>query len=43
LNNNYEALKNRLRQLGFYTDLSDASNSQVIKPRFKIEPETQKV
>jgi len=39
LNNNYEALKNRLRQLGFYTDLSDASNSQVIKPRFKIEPE----
>ena len=43
LNNNYEVLKNRLRQLGFYTDLSDASNSQVIKPRFKIEPETQKV
>lgn len=39
LNNNYEALKNRLRQLGFYTDLSDASNSQVIKPRFKIELE----
>jgi len=24
------ALKDRLRQLGFYTDLSDASNSQVI-------------
>ncbi len=43
LNNNYEALKNRLRQLGFYTDLSDASNSQVIKPRFKIEPEVAKV
>ena len=39
LNNNYEALKSRLRQLGFYTDLSDASNSQVIKPRFKIEPQ----
>ncbi|MDD3744481.1 MAG: hypothetical protein PHX54_12720, partial [Lentimicrobiaceae bacterium] len=38
LSNNYEALKSRLRQLGFYTDLSDASNSQVIKPRFKIEP-----
>jgi len=38
LNNNYNALKERLRQLGFYTDLSDASNSQVIKPRFKIEP-----
>ena len=42
LNNNYEALKIRLRQLGFYTDLSDATNSQVIKPRFKIEPETNK-
>lgn len=37
LNNNYLALKERLRQLGFYTDLSDASNSQVIKPRFNIE------
>ncbi len=37
LNNNFLALKERLRQLGFYTDLSDASNSQVIKPRFKIE------
>jgi len=41
LNNNYEALKSRLRQLGFYTDLSDASNSQVIKPRFKIESKTR--
>lgn len=39
LNKNFMALKDRLRQLGFYTDLSDASNSQVIKPRFKIEPE----
>lgn len=39
LNNNFTALKERLRQLGFYTDLSDASNSQVIKPRFKVEPE----
>ena len=38
LNKNFLALKERLRQLGFYTDLSDASNSQVIKPRFKIEP-----
>ena len=38
LNNNFNALKERLRRLGFYTDLSDASNSQVIKPRFKIEP-----
>lgn len=39
LTNNFNALKDRLRQLGFYTDLSDASNSQVIKPRFKVEPE----
>ena len=33
---NYTALKDRLRQLGFFTDLSDASISQVIKPRFPI-------
>lgn len=39
LTNNFNALKDRLRQLGFYTDLSDASNSQVIKPRFNVEPE----
>jgi len=39
LSKNFAALKERLRQLGFYTDLSDASNSQVIKPRFRIEPE----
>ena len=38
INNNFLMLKERLRQLGFYTDLSDASNSQVIKPRFKIGP-----
>jgi len=33
---NYDALKTRLRQLGFFTDLADASNSQVIAPRFEI-------
>jgi hypothetical protein len=33
---NYSALKDRLRQLGFFTDLSDASISQVIRPRFPI-------
>jgi hypothetical protein len=33
---NYEALKSRLRQLGFYTDVSDASNSQLIQPRFRV-------
>lgn len=36
LEGNYNALKDRLRQLGFFTDLSDASISQVIKPRFPI-------
>jgi len=33
---NYLALKDRLRQLGFFTDLSDAFISQVIRPRFPI-------
>ncbi len=33
---NFDALKTRLRQLGFFTDLADASNSQVIAPRFII-------
>lgn len=33
---NYLALKERLRQLGFFTDLSDATISQVIRPRFPI-------
>jgi len=37
LESNYIALKDRLRQLGFYTDLSDASISQAIRPRFYIE------
>ena len=37
---NYSALKDRLRQLGFFTDLSDASISQVIKPRFPITSDT---
>jgi hypothetical protein len=36
---NYSALKDRLRQLGFFTDLSDASISQVIRPRFPINTE----
>jgi len=40
LESNYAALKSRLRQLGFFTDLSDASISQVIKPRFSIDATT---
>ncbi len=34
---NMEAFKNRLRQIGFYTDLSDACILQKIRPRYKIE------
>jgi hypothetical protein len=33
---NFDAFKTRLRQLGFFTDLADASNAQVIEPRFRI-------
>lgn len=33
---NAEALKNRLRQIGFYTDLSDACILQRIRPRYKL-------
>jgi len=36
MRHNYQALKTRLRQLGFYTDLSDASNTQLIQPRFRV-------
>jgi len=36
MSKNYDALKDRLRQLGFYADLSDASNSQQIQPRYKV-------
>jgi len=39
LETTYSALKDRLRQLGFFTDLSDASISQVIRPRFPINAE----
>lgn len=33
---NMEAFKNKLRQIGFYTDLSDAYLLQKIRPRYKI-------
>jgi hypothetical protein len=39
---NVIALKNRLREIGFYDDLSDAFNAQRIRPRYPIgheEPE----
>jgi len=36
-NANMEALKNKLRQIGFYTDMSDACILQKIRPRYKLE------
>lgn len=33
---NMNALKNKLRQIGFYADLSDASSLQKIRPRYKF-------
>lgn len=38
-NSNLRFLKDRLREIGFYTDLSDAYNAQVIRPRYVIEYE----
>lgn len=34
---NVQAFKDRLREIGFYTDLSDAYISQVIRPRYYME------
>ena len=33
---NTDAFKDKLRQIGFYTDLSDACILQKIRPRYKI-------
>lgn len=38
-NTNLRDLKERLRETGFYTDLSDAYNAQVIRPRYSVEYE----
>ena len=35
-NANLQNLKHRLREIGFYTDLSDAYNTQTIRPRYQI-------
>lgn len=43
-NHNLRFLRRRLREIGFYTDLSDAYNAQVIHPRYPIdaiEPEAR--
>lgn len=37
-NTNMRYLKSRLREIGFYTDLSDAYNAQKIRPRYEIKP-----
>lgn len=34
---NVTALKERLREIGFFTDLSDAYNAQIIRPRYPID------
>ena len=34
---NMDALKDKLRQIGFYTDMSDACILQKIRPRYKLE------
>lgn len=34
---NMEAFKNKLRQIGFYSDLSDSCILQKIQPRYKID------
>jgi hypothetical protein len=36
---NVRALKDRLREIGFYDDLSDAYNAQTVKPRYVLSPE----
>lgn len=36
-NENVDAFKNKLRQIGFYTDLSDAYILQKIRPRYKFQ------
>ncbi|HEX8835224.1 MAG TPA: hypothetical protein VF719_13535, partial [Abditibacteriaceae bacterium] len=37
---NERELRERLRQIGFFTDLSDAYNSQTLRPRYKIQVST---
>ena len=34
---NMDAFKDKLRQIGFYTDMSDACILQKIRPRYKLE------
>jgi hypothetical protein len=36
---NVRALKDRLREIGFYDDLSDAYNAQTVRPRYQLARE----
>lgn len=36
---NVRALKDRLREIGFYDDLSDAYNAQTVRPRYELSRE----
>lgn len=36
---NVRALKDRLREIGFYDDLSDAYNAQTVRPRYHVRKE----
>jgi len=36
---NVRALKDRLREIGFYDDLSDAYNAQTVRPRYQLRGE----
>jgi hypothetical protein len=38
-NDNLRTLKRKLREIGFYTDLSDAYNAQIVRPRYEIQGE----
>jgi hypothetical protein len=37
LRGNFEAFKTRLREIGFFQDLSDAWITQTVTPRYRIE------
>jgi len=39
LSRNKEAFKMRLREIGFFQDLSDAYVTQTVTPRYTITPE----
>jgi hypothetical protein len=39
---NVRALKDRLREIGFYDDLSDAYNAQTVRPRYQLQTEAGK-